>query len=152
MMYRLSAFTIFFVIGLYTLLLAIGLIERVNAQSGVYAGGQNFVIYTAATNNAQMIGIPGPHQVTGVTTFSTAASDMFVRIYDSASPPTCSSGVGLVAAFPMPKGATLSAFNSGLDNGGFTVQNGIGLCVTGAIGAADNTAGAVGGALSVTIR
>src|SRR5262245_23427223 len=71
---------------------------------------------------------------------NTTGTTYYLRLYDSASAPTCSSATNFVETIPLPGGTS---------NGRATVQgepytNGIAFCLTGGAGSTDNTNAAVG--------
>ena len=130
------------------LCLAIGIAR---ADNSAYGGGQKWVVLSAASNNSQLIGIPGPHLLLELTPTNSAATAMYVRLYDVAAPPTCSSATGEVALYVVPAN-TVSMPPINLGELGATFQNGIGVCITGAFSLTDNTNAATGLAVNFTIK
>lgn len=116
---------------------------------GSLNGGRGYVVFTAASNNSQIIGIPGPHLISTITALNTTAAAVYLKIYDSSSAPDCTSTAGLVGYYPVAAVA---------DGGGFTVKpsqtvlNGLGICVVGAFGSTDNTNAATGTSISWVLQ
>lgn len=88
--------------------------------------------------------------VFGVTGSTNGAAPLYVKIYDTATAPTCGSGTP-VLRFEIPIASTNA--NGGGSNvpplaaGGIALTNGLGVCVTAGIADADTTAPAAGVAL-----
>lgn len=124
-----------------------------DAQYGaqVFGGGKAYPIVTAASNNSQMIGAAGPHKVLAVVPLNDSATEMYVRLYDTATAPTCSSATGAIAMFPVFEKAAGGGMVNPLPAQGVTVVNGLGVCITGAFGLTDNTNAATGMAVTFVI-
>lgn len=116
---------------------------------GAFSGGQKIVVLSAASTNSQLIGIPGPHLLVGLTALNTTAADVFLRLYDLASAPDCTSAVGAVGLYPVFAKASGGGFVESIPS---TFQNGLGICITGAYGLTDNTAAATGTAITFTLK
>lgn len=93
---------------------------------------------TGSANNSTLIST-GAHTLCGftVTQLSTAAG--FLRFYDSASAPTCSSSTNMVGAYPVQSNATSPGMSPNLGSFGMNFANGLGFCFTNANGNNDNT-------------
>lgn len=122
------------------------------AQNQTYYRTLSAAVLSAASNNSQLIGAAGAHQINEFTVLSTAATVAYIRIYDVAVAPTCTSATGMIAYYPIPSvGASgVSGFTLPLGPNGKVVVNGIGICLTGAAGTTDNTNAPTGIALNVT--
>ncbi len=80
-----------------------------------------------------------------LTIVNTTTTIYFLKLYDSASAPTCSSATGLKHVYPIPFGATNAG--GGLVRSlsfGEHYASGIGFCVTGGGGDTDNSNAATG--------
>ena len=137
------------------LLLALALLAPLGAsaqQGQTYLPTLSAAVLSAASNNSQVIGAAGAHQIVEFTVLSTAATVAYIRIYDSATAPTCTSATGMIAYYPIPSvgAAGVTGFTLGLGALGKVVQNGIGICLTGAAGTTDNTNAPTGIAVNVT--
>lgn len=146
----------FFVVTWLALVAGAVFLHPVHAQqSGVFAGGQKFVVLTTASTNSQLIGIPGPHQLLEVTTINSVATQMGVKLYDASSAPTCSAppiAYYIVAGAVAPATGTVPINLAPL---GATFQNGIGICIV-AVGVpptlADTGNAVAGLVLNLTIK
>lgn len=98
---------------------------------------------SAASNNATII----KNSAGNVYTFSvinTTASLKYIRFYDVASGPTCTSATGIVFYSPIPASTTNPVPLTWAAPVGKGFQTGIGFCLTGAAGTTDNTSTAAG--------
>jgi hypothetical protein len=104
-----------------------------------------FVLYAGASTNATIIKASAG-VVYSAQLGSIGSVPAYVRFYDTATGPTCSSATGLVKALIIPAAAT--AANGGGSNVsvpvGVTFATGIGICVTGGFGSTDVTNAAAG--------
>lgn len=98
----------------------------------------------SGTNSTSIKGSAG--QLYALIPINTSTSIGYLKIYDSASAPTCSSATGLKHVYPVPPAAA-----SGGANGfalpipvGEAYASGIGFCFTGGGGDTDNTNGPAG--------
>ncbi len=96
------------------------------------------VIGTASTNSTGCKGSSG--NVYGFRFVNTTATTYYLRMYNLASAPTCSSSTGYVETIPLlPTGGIVS-----IEPMGESYSTGIGYCVTGGGGSTDNSNGAAG--------
>ncbi|MCI0598717.1 MAG: hypothetical protein L0Y60_04220 [Beijerinckiaceae bacterium] len=127
----------------------VALAPAAGEAQGAFSGGKNIVVLSAASNNSQLVGIPGPHLLFGITALNTAASDVFLRLYDVASAPDCTSSVGAVALYPVFAKASGGGFVGHIPS---TFQHGLGICITGGYGLTDNTNAVTGAAITFTLK
>ncbi len=110
------------------------------AASG--AGATAFNVTSAASTNSTNIKASAGN-VYSVTLINTTATLYYIRFYNLASAPTCSSATGYVYTLPVPASATGAGLTVSMDVGqAFTT--GIGYCLTGGPTSTDNTNAAVG--------
>jgi len=96
------------------------------------------VILTAASNNSTSIkGSAGI--LCELTVINTTVTLVDVRLYDTASAPTCSSATGVVANYPVQANTVSPGFALPLGAYGKQFTLGIGICITGANANNDNT-------------
>lgn len=120
------------IILLTALLLAASLVLPARSQFANVTGGATlFHLLSAASNNATNVkAVAGT--VYSVTVVNTTTSLGFLRLYDTASTPTCSSSVGVVQNYPVPFGASSAGGGLTLNpEVGLAFFNGIGICFTG---------------------
>lgn len=80
-----------------------------------------------------------------ISAINTTSTIYYLRMYDSASAPTCSSATGAVHSWPIPQATGAGAgFTIPIPTQGEQYNNGIGFCVTGGGGDTDNTTAAAG--------
>lgn len=95
----------------------------------------------ASTNSNNIKASPG--NVYGLSCINTNATLYYLRLYNLAAAPTCSSSTGFVESLPCPASATGAGFVRPHPAGqGFST--GIGYCLTGGGGSTDNTNAATG--------
>jgi len=106
--------------------------------------------YTAAgaSTNATLVKAE-PGVIRSITATNTTSTNYYLRLYNLAAAPTCSSATGFVETIPI--------FGAAANGGGIQISSisssystGIGFCITGGAGSTDNTNAAVG--VFVTIR
>jgi len=107
---------------------------------------------TAASTNSTLVST-GAHTVYSINAINTTSTTYFLRIYDQASAPTCSSATGALMSIPIPNAAAAGAGVS-LPFGatGFLVASGFGFCVTGGGADTDNTSAATGVYINATYK
>jgi hypothetical protein len=91
----------------------------------------------ASTNSTSIKGSVGTLCV--ITAINTTATIVYLKVYDSASAPTCSSATNIKHVFPIPSGTSGNGFVLPVGPYGEAYANGIGYCVTGGGGDTDNT-------------
>jgi hypothetical protein len=89
---------------------------------------------SAASNNSTLVAA-GLHVLYAVNLTNTNAATAYVRFYDLATAPTCTSATGVKLSFTLLQSKPVARFNL-LGN---HFANGISYCVTGAFGDTDNT-------------
>jgi len=116
----------------------------VNLAATTIGGCTPGVFRSAATTNSTNIKASAG-TLCSLTISNIAASTVYyLRLYDSASAPTCSSGTGEVGAFAATAGATAPLAAPSLGQFGLKFANGIAWCLTGGNASTDNTAAATG--------
>jgi hypothetical protein len=110
------------------------------AVPAVTSGGEtSFHVLSAASNNATLVST-GAHTLYDLEIVGTNTAVADVRIYDSASSPTCSSATGVIRNYPV---ITTSGLESGvvvpIPPQGIKITNGLAYCITGANADNDNT-------------
>lgn len=106
-----------------------------------------------ADGSTTAISIKGaPSQLTDIQVTNTLAAAVYVRLYNTASAPTCTSATGIVARYIIPANATGAGATFDFPVGkAFTV--GIGACITTTVADTNNTAVASASvAISVNYR
>jgi hypothetical protein len=99
----------------------------------------------ASTNSTEIKGVPA--RLCDLTLINTTTTLYYLRLYDTATAPTCSSATGVKHVYPIPFGATNAG--GGIQrtlgtSGGEAYANGIGFCLTGAGTDTDTTNAATG--------
>lgn len=98
---------------------------------------------TAASNNSTNIK-SSAGTLCSLTAINTTATVYYLRMYNSAAAPTCSSATGAVHTYPIPASATGAGLTIPLGAFGEAYGTGIGFCVTGGGADTDNTSAATG--------
>lgn len=116
-------------------------VQRVTAASATAYGLQ-----TAVSTNSTSV-VSGAHTLAAMNLLNITTTVYYLRMYDSAGAPTCSSATGYIRSWPIPPAIAAGlvggiAVNLGSGGTGFT--NGIGFCVTGGPSSTDNTNAATG--------
>lgn len=96
---------------------------------------------TAATTNSTNIKSSAA-TLCDLTILNTTATVYYLKIYDLATAPTCSSATGLKHVYPVP--SSNGGLQRSLPLGGEAYASGLGFCVTGGGGDTDNTSAATG--------
>lgn len=115
------------------------------------SGATPYGLQTAASTNSTLVST-GAHTLVGVNLESTSTTAMFLRMYDSAGAPTCSSATGFVRSWAIPPAAS-----AGLVGGiavhvpvqGIKVTTGLSFCITGGVASTDNTNATTGGIVNL---
>lgn len=107
---------------------------------------------TAASTNSTLVST-GAHTVYSINVINTTSTIYYLRIYDSAAAPTCSSATGALMTIPVPNASAAGA-GVALPFGatGFLVSSGFGFCVTGGGADTDNTSAATGVYINATYK
>lgn len=131
-----------------------GTTNAITSVSSVTGGATAYHLAggTAATTNSTLVST-GAHKVYSVNVINTTSTIYYLRIYDSAAAPTCSSATGALMTIPIPNAAAAGA-GAVLYFGdvGFAVANGFGFCVTGGGADTDNTSAATGVYINATYK
>lgn len=115
----------------------------VSAAVSTTGGATPAYYISAASNNSTNIKASAG-QIYYVTVINTTASLKYIRLYDSGSAPTCTSGTGVVFYSPIPANSTTGAGFVLPIPPGMTFANGMGFCITGGAGVTDNTSTSAG--------
>jgi hypothetical protein len=99
------------------------------------------VTATASTNSTNVKASPGT--VFGMTLFNENATKYYLRLYNLASAPTCSSATGWVASLTIPASTDAAGFSVSLPIGA-NFSTGIGYCITGGAASTNNSNAATG--------
>lgn len=106
---------------------------------------------TASTNSTSIK--PNPGTFCGGIAINTTATIYYLRIYDLASGPTCSSATGFITSIPIPASTTGAGTLLNLGGTfGAAFVNGIAYCLTGGGSSTDNTNAATGVYLSYSYK
>lgn len=111
-------------------------------------------LQTAASTNSTLVST-GAHTLKGMYLESSSTTVMYLRMYDTAGAPTCSSSTGFIRSFAIPPAAS-----SGLIGGvmiplppeGVAYSSGISFCVTGGASNTDNTNATTGGLVNLDYK
>lgn len=101
----------------------------------------SYLTSTASTNATLIKASAGT--VYSYTLINTTATLYYLRMYNLAAAPTCSSATGFVGSYPIPASATGAGVTFDLA-AGEAYSTGIGYCLTGAGSSTDNTNAATG--------
>lgn len=134
------------------------------AQGALYPTGPDTPITcyltSAATTNATICKA-SPGNVYGYSLMNTTATVYYLRMYNLAVPPTCSSATGFVESIPIPA-STSGAGVQRVEPNGQSLSNtsgtstataaGIGFCLTAGGSSTDNSSAATGVYISLRIK
>lgn len=123
-----------------------GTTNGVVINSATTGGDTPYGLQTAASTNSTLVST-GAHTLRGMSLINTTTTIYYLRMYDAAVAPTCSSATGYSRSWPIPP-----ASSSGLAGGiapslspaGVAFVAGLAFCVTGGPSSTDNTNAAVG--------
>lgn len=119
-------------------------IGGVSVTAVTTGGATPYHFITTASTNATLIST-GAHTLYSLTVTGLNATAGYVRIYDLAGAPTCSSSTGAVHTYPVIGSATQQGgMIIPLPSQGELYANGIGFCATGGSADNDNTSGPSG--------
>jgi hypothetical protein len=105
----------------------------VNLAVATTGGGTPYTFVTTASTNSQSIKASAG-TLTDIQAFNTTTTISFLRLYDSAGAPTCSSATGFINSYPIPPAGSaglVGGFAIPLGAFGKAFVNGLGFCVTG---------------------
>lgn len=97
---------------------------------------------SAATNNSTLV-TTGNGAIWDFQAVNTTATLYYVRFYDTAVAPTCSSPTGVIANFPVPASTTGNGIAPSFPKGKI-YSTGLGFCITAGSADNDNTSAATG--------
>jgi len=102
------------------------------------------ILSTASTNATSCKGSAG--NLYGFDVYNTTTTVYYLRLYNTASAPTCSSATGFIRSIPVPPGAASGLVGGIVSNQTYPVNysTGIGYCITGGSTSTDNTNAAAG--------
>ena len=106
-------------------------------------GATPYHVASAATTNSTLIST-GAHTLYSLVLINTTATIYYLRVYDQAAAPTCSSATGAVHSYPIPANTTGSGMVIPFGTVGEAYASGFGFCITGGGSDTDNTAAAAG--------
>jgi hypothetical protein len=107
------------------------------AANGVGGASPGHILSAASNNSTSIKGSAGT--LYSLTWLQTTTTLMDIRLYDTASAPTCGSATGVIANFVVQSNATSPGGSPNLGPTGIKFANGIGICITGANADNDNT-------------
>ena len=107
-------------------------------------------ITSAATTNATNCKASAG-QLYGYEAVNTTATLYYLRLYNLASAPTCSSATGFIRTIPIPASTTGAGIQRSIDIGE-AYGTGIGFCLTGGGSSTDNTSAATGVYLTLNYK
>jgi hypothetical protein len=99
-------------------------------------------LISAASTNATSCKT-GPGNIYGFRFVNTTATLYYLRMYNLAAAPTCSSATGFIETIPIPASTSGAGF-AFLEPFGEAYTTGIGFCFTGGSSSTDNTNAATG--------
>lgn len=115
----------------------------VKPQAQTTGGCTPYGFTSAATTNSTLIST-GQHTLCALTAINTTATLYYLRVYDAAAAPTCSSATGFKFSLPIPASATGAGAAVPLGPFGLDFASGLGFCLTGGGSSTDNTSAATG--------
>jgi hypothetical protein len=115
------------------------------------AGALDCNVASAATTNATSCKASAGNFY-GYEIYNSTTTVYYLRLYNTASAPTCSSATGFIRSIPIPPAGSAGQVNGAISNQQFPTNysTGIGFCITGGSSSTDNTSAATG--LFVTLR
>lgn len=140
-----------FIMAIFVAMLqAQGPSTSISISNDPLAGCSTSYITSAASTNATLIaGVPG--NICGYSLVNTTATIYYLRMYNLASIPTCSSATGFVESIPIPA-STSGAGIQRTEIGGQAFSTGMSYCLTGAGASTDNSNAATGVYISIRYK
>jgi hypothetical protein len=113
------------------------------ATSGAAASACN-ILSAASTNATSCKGSAG--NLYGYEIYNTSTTVYYLRLYNLASAPTCSSATGFIRTIPIPPASAAGGVGGAVSNYSVPVNfgTGIGYCITAGSSSTDNTSAATG--------
>jgi hypothetical protein len=127
-----------------------GTTNAVQTIAGTTGGATPYTYDSAASNNSTSMKASAGN-LYNITAVNTTGTLYYLRIYDTASGPTCSSATGLKLKYPIPASATGNGLSVTV-NQGIAFSTGIGFCITAGSASNDNTSAATGVFLSAAYK
>ena len=123
----------------------------INLASTATGGCTPYGYASSASNNAVNIK-SSVATLCSLNVFNTTATIYYLRLYNLASAPTCSSATGFVKSIPIP--ASTSGAGAALDLGAFgeAYATGLGFCITAEGSSTGNTSAVTGLYLSASYK
>jgi hypothetical protein len=106
-------------------------------------GSNPAAVVSAASTNSTSVAT-APARLMSMHLINTTATIYYIRLYNLASAPTCSSGTGHVVPLPIPANTAAAGFSFNFGPTGLAFSTGIGYCITAGSAATDNTNAATG--------
>ncbi len=116
--------------------------------AAAFGGAANHYTTSAASTNATSVKASAAGTIYDISVINTTATLYYLRLYDSAAAPTCSSATGFVETIPIPASATGAGVVRTFPVGR-AYANGIGFCITAGGSSTDNTSAATGVYVSI---
>jgi hypothetical protein len=129
----------------------IGTLPAQSLTSSTTGGATPYHLASAATTNSTLIST-GAHSLYNLSVINTTATLYYLRVYDQAAAPTCSSATGAVHSYPIPASTTGAGFTFNLGAPGEAYALGIGFCITGGGADTDVTSAATGVYLNLSYK
>lgn len=120
-----------------TMITALQLID--DDQTGATPSAVASAASTNATNVKASAG-----RLLGVYLVNTTGTIYYIRFYNLATSPTCSSATGYLFTLPVPASTSGAGFSMSFPQGGLAFGTGVGYCITGGASSTDNTSAATG--------
>lgn len=109
----------------------------------VETGSTPAPVVSAATTNATSVKA-NAGRLLGIHVLNTTATLQYIRFYDLAAAPTCSSATGHAFSMPIPASTSGAGIDMNFGPSGIAFTTGIAYCITGGPTSTDNTAAIVG--------
>lgn len=93
-------------------------------------GGTPLAVVTAATSTNATSVKTTAGRLLGIYLVNTTGTLQYIRFYNLAAAPTCSSAVGHVFAMPIPASTSGAGFSMAFPDGGLAFSTGIAYCIT----------------------
>lgn len=116
------------------------------------AAATGAVYRSAASNNSTLVATGARTLFAIPTALNTTATIYYVRFYNGAAAPTCSSGTGEVFSLPIPASTSGAGVVAELGPLGVSFPLGLGFCITGGGASNDNTNAVAGVTLNVVYK
>lgn len=120
-------------------------------QAQTTGGCTPSVYRSLATNNATNIKASAG-TLCKLVALNSTSTIYYVRLYNLSAAPTCSSGTGEVASYPIPANTSGAGIAVPIGPFGEAYSTGLGFCLTGGGAANDNTSAATGVTLSYSFK